>query len=270
MQPLFFEGFRSTGASLWVKNMTNPLSKGNSMKLKLHSNVLGLVLPCLIAWLAILNPLLAQETNESKQTEPAKEKVFTFEGGNPLEFVMALDKHFRTRLVQILTLPETLSKTKVPKMKVPAEDPRQVLTVYNRLQSPTLGQWRFEPDGSPGTNMNALVLVPDKSVVSNKIERSLTKVKAIALAGVPETKWESLTSDIEAGKKYGEDAAAKGAGDAFGGSLRFQRESRVLIVSGSEAYIEMVESFVLAHRTNAQIEAKGPDGEKGAIEPLKR
>jgi len=78
---------------------------------------------------------------------------------------------------------------------------------------------------------------------------------------------ETLTRDIEAGKKYGEDAANNGVGDAFGGSFRFQRESKVLIVSGSEAYIEMVESFVTAHRTNAQIETKGADGRRG---PLKR
>ena len=239
------------------------------MKPKLHSSVFGLFLPCLLAFLAPLHPLQAQETNGNKRTEESKEKVFSFEGGNPLEFIVALDRHFRTRLVQILTLPETLSKTKVPKMRVPAEDPGQVLTVYNRLQSPTLGQWRFEPDGASGTNMNALMLVPDKSVVSNKIERSLTRVKAVALAGVPEAKWETLTSDIEVGKKYGEDAAAKGVGDAFGGSFRFQRESKVLIVSGSEAYIEMVESFVSAHRTNAQIEAKGADSEKVAVETLK-
>jgi hypothetical protein len=244
------------------------------MKMKLGSNVFALVLPCLMVFLAPFYPVHAQETNEDKHTEEAKEKVFCFEGGNPLEFVMALDKHFRTRLVQILTLPETLSKTKVPKLRVAAEDPRQVLTVYNRLQSPTLGQWRFEPDGAsqnpPGTNMNVLMLVPDKSVVANKIERSVTRVKAVALAGVPETKWDTLISDIEAGKKYGEDAAAKGAGDAFGGSFRFQRESKVLIVSGSEAYIEMVESFVTAHRVNAQIENNGADGEKGTVEALKR
>jgi len=163
------------------------------MKIKLRSNAFALVVPCLMVFLAPLNPVQAQETNEDKHTEEAKEKVFSFEGGNPLDFVMALDKHFRTRLVQILTLPETLSKTKVPKLRVAAEDPRQVLTVYNRLQSPMLGQWRFEPDGASqnahGTNMNVLMLVPDKSVVANKIERSLTKVKAVALAGVPETKW---------------------------------------------------------------------------------
>jgi len=211
----------------------------------------------------------ARETNEVTQEETGKKKVFNFEGGTPIDFVIALDKHFRTRLVQILTLPETLSKTRVPKLRVAAEDPREVLSLYNRLQSPTLGQWRFEPDvaakNAPNTNMNVLMLVPDKSVVTAKTERSVTKVKGMALAGVPEAKWESLTRDIDEAGKYGE-AAAKGTDDSFGGSIRVQRESKILIVAGSEAYIEMVESLVMAHRMNAEIETKTASGPKGAAE----
>src|SRR5205085_4503084 len=134
--------------------------------------------------------------------------------GNPIDFIVALDKHFRTRLVQILTLPDLLRRTEVPKLQVAADDPREVLSLYNRLESPTLGQWRFEPNvatqKAPGTNMNVLMLVPDKSVVEGKLQRA--RVKALALAGVPEPKWEMLTRDIGYGKKL--------ADDAFGGDFR--------------------------------------------------
>jgi len=207
----------------------------------------------------------AQVTNESSREEISKRKVFSFEGGNPIDFIVALDKHFRTRLVQILTLPETLAKTKVPKLRVAADDPREVLTLYNRLQSPTLGQWRFEPDGTnqnlPGTNMNVLMLVPDKSVAASKVERSATKVKGVALAGVPEAKWEALIRDIDTARKHGEESA-KGSSDTFGGTLHIQRDSKILIVAGSEAYLEMVESLVAAHRTNAEIEIRAVPASK--------
>src|SRR5687767_6917268 len=104
-----------------------------------------------------LHRVQAQEANGVSQEEKVKKKVFSFEGGNPFDFIVALDKHFRTRLVQILTLPETLSRTKVPKLRVAAEDPREVLNIYNRLESPTLGRWRFEPAGTGNaTNMNVL------------------------------------------------------------------------------------------------------------------
>ena len=228
-------------------------------------------------WLAVailmaaLHPAQAQTTNEPGQEEPGKKKVFNFPGGSPIDFVVALDRHFRTRLVQILTLPETLSKTKVPKLRVAAEDPREVLTLYNRLQSPTLGQWRFEPDGTgqnaPTTNMNVLMLVPDKSVVASKIERSATKVKGVALAGVPQGTWEALIRDIDQARRYGEEAAARDSGDAFTGSIRIQRESKILIAAGSEPYLEMVESLVAAYRSNAEIELKATAVSKGVETP---
>ena len=212
--------------------------------------------------LAILLPPLhfaqAKETNEVSQEEGGKKRVFNFEGGSPVDFIVALDRHFRTRLVQILTLPETLSKTKVPKLRVAAEDPREVLTLYNRLESPTLGQWRFEPDvnqKAAGTNMNVLMLVPDKNTGATTTGRTATRVKGVALAGVPESKWETLMRDIDQAKAYGEQIAARGSGDEFIGSIRVQRDSKIMIVAGSDAYLEMVQSLVEAHRVNASIEA---------------
>ena len=211
-----------------------------------------------------LQPLQAKDTNEVKQEETVKKKVFNFEGGNPLEFIVALDRHFRTRLVQILTLPEILSKTKVPKLRVAADDPREVLTVYNKLQSPTLGQWHYEPEGTTpapsagntNVNMNALMLVPDKALVANKLDRNVMRVKGLALAGVPESKWDVLQGDIESARAYGEKAATNGVSDLLEGSVRFQRESKILIAAGSEGYIQMVESLVSAHRANAEFETK--------------
>jgi hypothetical protein len=236
-----------------VSGMTMVESRGPRFRGRRFALGCGL---CLAVLLTALHPVQAQETNGVSVEAKDKKKVFSFEGGNPFDFVVALDKHFRTRLVQILTLPETLSRTKVPKLRVAAEDPREVLNLYNRLESPTLGRWRFEPPQHiPGTNMNVLMLVPDKSVATGKMERSGTKVKGIALAGVPEAKWEALMRDIEKARAYGEDAA-KGLDDDFGGSTRVQPDSKVLIVVGSEAYLEMVESLVSAHRMNAEIEAK--------------
>lgn len=208
----------------------------------------------LVLLLAALHPVQAQETNEVSLEEKGKRRVFSFEGGNPFDFVMALDKHFRTRLVQILTLPETLSRTRVPKLRVAAEDPREVLNLYNRLESPTLGRWRFEPPSHlPGTNLNVLMLVPDKNATNAKLEPGI-KVKGIALAGVPEGKWEALIRDIEEAQAVAQQA--RGAEDAFAGSTRIQRDSKVLIVFGSDTYLEMVDSFVSAHRLNAEVDAR--------------
>src|SRR2546425_12228171 len=126
------------------------------MKMKLCSNVFALV--CLAALMGTARPVRGEQTNEVNHAE--QKKVFIFEGGTPIDFVVALDKHFRTRLIQILTLPERLSRTQVPKLRLAADDPREVLTLYNRLDSPTLGQWRFEPgpaQNAASTNLNVLM-----------------------------------------------------------------------------------------------------------------
>src|SRR5262245_55968377 len=99
-------------------------AKGRRMNVRCSSNVPAeLRMPSrfwwircgLVCWLSVamlaasLQRAQAQATNETGGEETTKRrKVFSFEGGNPFDLIMALDRHFRTRLVQILTLPETL------------------------------------------------------------------------------------------------------------------------------------------------------------------
>jgi hypothetical protein len=241
----------------------------------MKSPKLGWLTSLVLVALLFTAPALAQarQTNNAEPAENGKKRVFVFDGGNPIDFIIALDKHFRTRLVQILTLPDLLRRTEVPKLRVAAEDPREVLSLYNRLESPTLGQWRFEPTNAPetlGTNLNALLLVPDKSIMAAKTDRTGLRVKALALAGIPEKKWDSLLRDVNEARDAGREAAREmGGGDAsFAGSCRFQRDSKVLIVSGAEGYIEMVESLLSAHRLNAEIETR-PGVSKAASEETK-
>jgi type II secretory pathway component GspD/PulD (secretin) len=62
-----------------------------------------------------------------------------------------------------------------------------------------------------------------------------------------------LQDDIDAARKVGTHQADRQSGPE--GEIRIQPSSKVLIVSGSDDFIEMVESVVAAHRTNAEIEA---------------
>jgi len=65
------------------------------MKLKLRPALLALSISCLTALLAGSQPLPAQQTNEPPPTE--KKKVFIFDGGNPIDLVLAIEKHSRAR-----------------------------------------------------------------------------------------------------------------------------------------------------------------------------
>jgi hypothetical protein len=193
----------------------------------------------------------AEETNETKQPPKQEKKVFIFEGGNPIDFILAMDRHFRMRLDQILSIPSSLAHARVPKMKIRTEKPDAPLRVYNSLQDPTLGQWRYDPPGGDrdAWDPSVLALVPDKDVAL----KSGARVKALSLRGLPDSTWNKLQEDIEVARMSGVSQAEKLGGDRYEGSIHIQRESRILIAAGSDGFIEMVESVVAAHRDNSNL-----------------
>src|SRR2546421_10033417 len=140
---------------------------------------------------------LADDTHQAKGEAKPRKHTFIFEGGNPLDFVLALDHHFRSRLGEILSVPSALARAQVPKMRLTTDDPADALTLYNRLDNPLLGRWYWDGVTDPGTNMHVLTLIPDKSVAGT-LQRPAARVKAIGLAGVPESKWGALQEDVSA------------------------------------------------------------------------
>src|SRR5690348_12856742 len=86
----------------------------------------------------------ADQTNGATAAPKIERKVFVFEGGRPIDFILAMDRHFRTRLEQILSIPSSLAKSRVPKMKIAAATPQEPLVTYNSLHDPELGQWKWD------------------------------------------------------------------------------------------------------------------------------
>ena len=203
---------------------------------------------------------LAAETNQSspeaKPDAKSKKQAFFFSGGTPIDFILAMDHHFRTRLGEILSIPSSLAHAQVPKMRLSTENPGDALALYNRVDNPFLGRWYWDPaDPNGGTNMHVLTLVPNAGAPT---EKSISRVKAIALGGVPEDKWRALEEDVAVAKGVGRNDAERRGSENPEGEIHIQPASKVLIVSGSDAFIEMVESVVAAHRINAEISGKKP------------
>ena len=218
--------------------------------MKNHLN--SLMLASLVTALLLNGPVSAraEETNDTKQAPKPERKVFFFEGGSPIDFVLAMDQHFRTRLGQILSIPSALTRAHVPKMKIATDKPADALEVYNHLQDPMLGQWRYTgPAGDPW-DPSVLALVADKDVALSKTG---ARVKALSLRGLPENTWKNLAEDVEVAQMTGMKEAERMGGDRCEGAIRIQKESKILIASGSQAFIEMVESVVAAHRDNSML-----------------
>jgi hypothetical protein len=114
-----------------------------------------------------------------------------------------------------------------------------------------LGQWKYT---GPARDPSVLALVPDKDVAISKATTG-AKVKALPLSGILEVKWDILRQDVDLASQLGAKTAEQLGGDRYEGHTAIQRESKIMIVSGSQAYIEMVESVLSAYRANAQVEA---------------
>jgi hypothetical protein len=197
----------------------------------------------------------ADQTNDAPPPPPkAEHKVFFFEGGRPIDLILAIDRHFRTRIQQILSIPSSLTRASVPKMKVVAEKPTDPLWVYNNLQDPALGQWKWE---GPATDPSVMALVPDKDAPAFKKSGAL--VRAFSIGGLPKDSWGSVESDIAAAG----DVAAKvtpETAEEYKGTIHIQPESKVLIAGGTDTYVNMVESVIAAHLANLHAEVtKAPE-----------
>ena len=226
---------------------------------QLQSCSIALLAGLLITSLCLATPRTAsaRDTNEVKQTDPAKHNFFEFQGGNPIDFVYAIDHHFRTRLMQILSLPETLRRAEVPKVRIAANEPKDLLTLYNHLDNPELGQWRWQYEGGPGgTNIGLLALVPDKTVAAATLKNNTTRVQALALADIPTNRWDGLAVSIKQASELG----ARTGNTSMHGNFYLQPESKILIVAGPEAYIEAISSVVSAYRDNAVMETQTKSG----------
>ena len=82
-------------------------------------------------------------------------------------------------------------------MKISTDKPEDALKVYNYLDDPLLGQWKYT---GPSDDPAVLALIPDKEVALTKTG---ARVKALALAGVPVSKWQVLQEDVQAARDAG-------------------------------------------------------------------
>lgn len=193
----------------------------------------------------------ADQTNDAPPAPKTERKVFFFEGGRPIDLILAIDRHFRTRMQQILSVPSSLVRATVPKMKVAAEKPTDPLCVYNNLQDPALGQWKWE---GPPADPSVLALVPDKEMTPSK--KSGTHVRAFAIGALPRQTWDSVLKDVETANQLARAANDSLGGEECKGTVHIQADTKVLITAGTDNYIDMVQSVIAAHQANAEIRAE--------------
>jgi hypothetical protein len=135
---------------------------------------------------------------------------------------------------------------------------KNLVTLYNRLghERPELGQLLV--DGNLD-KPSVVMIVPDKSASATQPE---IKVKAFSLAGIPEKSLASLQEDIRRAQEQAEDYSHRYGRGIGRGWVSIHEVTHLLVATGSEAYVQMVESVVEAYRPKDQLIEMKPSNEK--------
>ncbi|MCU0784842.1 MAG: hypothetical protein MUF81_12530 [Verrucomicrobia bacterium] len=197
--------------------------------------------------------LLAQGTAGAQEKPPAQtagtNEFFFYEPHHPERFIKALEKHFGLDWGKVVTIPDGQFGP-IPAMRLEASDPMEVIKLYNRLadQNPDMGKWVIEGNIA---KPSAVVLVPDRSRLA---KGSATKRKAFPLTGIPRDRWKLLMNKAwEIGWTAQREAGIPGGRP----DLHSVNDLEILVVSGSEEFIEFMDSFLAAYRANLQIGTGG-------------
>jgi hypothetical protein len=89
------------------------------------------------------------------------------------------------------------------------------------------------------------------------------KVKAFSLVGIPEKSLDSLQQDVRNAQDQAQlYSQVYGRGTIGPGMINIHAATHLLVATGSEAYVQMVESVVEAYRPKDQLIEMKPSKEK--------
>jgi hypothetical protein len=136
---------------------------------------------------------------------------------------------------------------------------KNVVALYNRLghERTELGQLLVEGNLE---KPSAVMVVRDKSAIATQ---PVMKVKAFSLVGIPEKSLDSLQQDVRNAQDQAQlYSQVYGRGTIGPGMINIHAATHLLVATGSEAYVQMVESVVEAYRPKDQLIEMKPSKEK--------
>jgi hypothetical protein len=205
-----------------------------------------------------------EATASQTNTNAVRPHTFIFDGGNPRDFVRAVEKYYGADWSSIAEIPgEMKYAVRIPKLRVPwqqriyknrsaeVENVNALITLYNRLAEhrPELGTLVVE--GDP-LKPSAVMFVPDQTW---RKAQSSFKVRAFSLGQIPKSDWAKLRQDIAEAHSTAMDFAQQtGASFTMQGDVNIHESTRLLVATGSETYVDMVGSIVEAYNTPRRVD----------------
>jgi hypothetical protein len=194
--------------------------------------------------------------------EPARNEVtsFAFPGGTPRQFLNAVQEQFKVDWSSVADIPKEMAEVHIPRLRINQASLGPILrptgsesgplgalvSLYNQLgeQKPELGRLIVKGDL---TKPSVVMFVPDKAATDSQPK---VKVKAFSIWGISDAERAKLREDIDRAQDEAMQYASVRPGSSglrsLPGFVAIHNDTSLLVATGPESFVEMVESIVTA------------------------
>jgi hypothetical protein len=188
-----------------------------------------------------------------------EEKGFAFPGGTPAQFLDAVQQQYRVDWLSMADIPKEMADVHIPRLRIDqgslvsltsARGANQwltaLVTLYNLVgqKKPELGSLLVQGDLA---KPSVVMFVPGKAMADTQPG---IKVKAFSISGTSDAERAKLQEDIDRAKTEAMDYAARFRGPSglrnLDGTVAIHNDTSLLVATGPEAFVDMVESIVTA------------------------
>ncbi len=199
---------------------------------------------------------------KGSEPEAGDEAGFVFWGGTPNGFLDAVQKHYKVDWLSVANIPKEMANLQIPKLRFNQDSfgpslPRTggesgplaaLVSLYNQLgeQKPELGRLIVKGDLR---KPSVVMFVPDKTAADPE---SKIRVKAFSIYEINKAERAKLQTDIERARTEAMNSAVRLHGSSgirsLEGTVAMHQDTGLLVATGPEPFVEMVESIVNAYQ----------------------
>ena len=190
-----------------------------------------------------------------------KEEIdFAFPGGTPAQFLDVLQQQYQVDWLSVADIPKEMADVRLPRLRINRGSLMAVghgndvgtdalgalVSLYNQLgeQKPELGRLIVRGDLTKPT---VVMFVPNKALADTQPK---IKVKAFSIYGINDAERTRLEEDVGRATKEAIDYALEMRGSSgprsLEGAVAIHNGTSLLVATGTEAFVDMVESIVTA------------------------
>ncbi len=195
-------------------------------------------------------------------SEPARGEVssFVFPGGTPHDFLNAVQQQYKVDWLSVANIPNEMREVRIPKLRINQDSLVPILqrpggdggplgalvSLYNQLgeQKPELGCLVVKGDLA---RPSVVMFVPDKTALDRQPK---VKVKAFSIYGISDTERANLREEIDQVRmqaiNYSLNQPGTSGGRALDGMVAVHGATSLLVATGPESFVDMVELIVTA------------------------